>query len=147
MNKEFVIRGKTASGFTEVLNFSGNTPGYAYRLTEFSLWGTAGLGSATTECWGTITAGKVAVDPVNPDFSNEGLIAVASSLFSATYNNQPVAQVINDTFLITQNIILMVQDSGPAGTPVNWQCRFVAQKMDGSEEAVANFKQFTIFDG
>jgi len=147
MKKEFVMRGQTASGLTEVLNFSGYKPGYAYRLTELSLWGSAGLGSATTECWGTITAGKVAVDPVNPNFNDAGLIAVASSLFSATYNNQPVAQVINDQFLITQNLILMVQDSGPAGAPVNWQCRFVSVKMNDAEEAATNFKQFTISDG
>ena len=31
MKKEFVMRGQTASGETEVLNFSGYKPGYAYR--------------------------------------------------------------------------------------------------------------------
>ena len=30
---------------------------------------------------------------------------------------------------------------------VNWQCRFVAEKMSGPEEAAANYKQFTISDG
>ena len=53
--------------------------------------------------------------------------------------------VVNDTFLITQNLILMVQSTNSA-TPVNWQCRFVAEKMSGPEEAVANYKQFTISD-
>ena len=52
--------------------------------------------------------------------------------------------VINDTFLITQNLILMVHDV--VGNPVNWQCRFEAVKMSGSQEAVANYKQFTISD-
>jgi len=30
---------------------------------------------------------------------------------------------------------------------VNWQCRFVKEKMTGPEEAAANYKQFTISDG
>jgi len=38
MKKEFVMRGKTEKGLTEVLNFSGYKPGYAYRLTEFELF-------------------------------------------------------------------------------------------------------------
>ena len=66
----------------------------------------------------------------------------------ATYHPVSSVRVVNDTFLITQNLILMVQDTDPsAGAPINWQCRFKAVKMDGSEEAAANYKQFTIFDG
>ena len=40
----------------------------------------------------------------------------------------------------------MVYNSG-GGEPVNWQCRFESVKMSGPEEAVANYKQFTISDG
>jgi len=29
---------------------------------------------------------------------------------------------------------------------VNWQCRFVSEKMNGPEEAVTNYKQFLISD-
>jgi len=148
MNKEFVMRGQTASGETEVLNFSGYKPGYAYRVTEFQLWGSTGIGTASAEMLGTITAGKTGVAPTDPNFNDDGLIATA---YFADHDNEAygpvVSSIINDTFLITQNLILMVQNLGAAGTPVNWQCRFVAEKMDGAEEAAANYKQFTIFDG
>jgi len=144
MNKEFVMRGQTASGQTEVLNFTGNTPGYAYRITEFSLYPSTGIGSANNELLGTITAGKTAVAPTDPNFNDEGLIAVADLSFSSSANFvSGTISVINDTFLITQDLILMVQDTA-SGAPVNWQCRFVAEKMNSNEEAVTNFKQYTI---
>jgi hypothetical protein len=38
----------------------------------------------------------------------------------------------------------MVQDAGGGNHPVNWQCRFVAEKMSTAEEAVTNYHQFTI---
>jgi len=146
MNKEFVMRGQTASGLTEVLNFSGNTPGYAYRLVEFSLFPSADIGTNTSELSGTITAGKVFEDPVNPNYNNDGLIGV--SMFhqnAGTPAGTTINQVINDTFLITQDLILAVIDT-QAGSPmaVNWQCRFLAEKMNTNEEAVTNFKQYTI---
>ena len=146
MKKEFVMRGQTASGGTEVLNFSGYKPGYAYRMTEFQIYPSTGISSTQVELAGAITAGKTAVNPATPNFNDEGLIA--TSLFdqsdTATRSAGPLT-VVNDTFLITQNLILMVHETG--GTPVNWQCRFEAVKMNNAEEAAANFKQFSIFDG
>jgi len=148
MNKEFVLRGQTASGGTEVLNFSGNKPGYAYRLVEFQVYPSE-LANASGEYAGTITAGKTAVAPITGiNFNDEGLIGttyltVATSPAAGMFG--PVT-VINDTFRITQNLILMVQEANSSAL-CNWQCRFVAEKMDGSEEAAANYKQFTIFDG
>ena len=146
MKKEFVMRGQTASGETETLNFSGYKPGYAYRLVEFKLYPSE-PGTTTYELCGSITAGKSAVSPVSSiDYNNEGLIA--TSLIAANtaafyaYNNE----LCNDTFLITQNLILMAQDASGGSQAVNWQCRFVAEKMSGPEEAVANYKQFTISD-
>ena len=142
------MRGKTASGGQEVLNFSGYKPGYAYRLVEFQLYPSTGIGSNHDETSGSITAGKTAVDPTVPNFNDEGLIATSSyfmgagSLYPWGVSHQTV---VNDTFLITQNLILMVTNVN-SGTPVNWQCRFVAEKMSGPEEAVANYKQFTISD-
>ena len=53
--------------------------------------------------------------------------------------------VIKDTFSITQNLILMVQNTD-SGTPVNWQCKFEAVKMTDAQTAATNYKQFTIFD-
>jgi len=145
MNKEFVMRGQTASGGTEVLNFSGNTPGYAYRLTEFLLFPKNNIGGSESELVGTVTAGKTAVSPIEPDFNNEGLIA--SALMTNHYNTlypTPFVSVVNDLFLITQDLILMVQDTSGNSNAINWQCRFVAEKMSSNEEAVTNFKQFSI---
>jgi len=145
MNKEFVMRGQTASGFTETLNFSGLTPGYAYRLVEFQIFPSTGIGVANNEMSGSVTAGKTAVAPTDPNFNDDGLLATA--IFQASsnpaYPNTSLS-LVNDTFLITQDLILMVQESAAAGTPVNWQCRFVAEKLSTSEEAVTNYKQFTI---
>jgi len=145
MNKEFVMRGQTASGLTEVLNFSGNTPGYAYRLVEFSLYGSTSLGDTNVEIFGTVTAGKAAVSPTEPNFNDDGLIAVTSYADNSNSAYGPsTASIVNDLFLITQDLILMVFNQDSAGTPVNWQCRFVAEKMNTNEEAVNNFKQYTI---
>ena len=146
MPKDFVMRGQTASGQTEVLNFSGYKPGYAYRLTEFALYPSQSVQGANDELIGTVTAGKTAVDPANPNFNNEGLIASSLLRISSQYTNEQTieATVINDTFLITQNLILKVREN--AGTPVNWQCKFEAVKMSGPEEAVTNYRQYLISD-
>ena len=146
MNKEFVMRGQTASGETETLNFSGYKPGYAYRLVELEIYPSTGIGSANDELTASITAGKTAVAPTDPNYNSEGLIGTAILFLGSGAGDPPLQHtVVNDTFLITQNLILMVQNTN-AGTPVNWQCRFVAEKMSGPEEAVANYKQFTISD-
>jgi len=148
MKKDFVIRGQTASGGTEILEFGGHKEGYAYKLIEFQVYPSE-LANASGEYAATLTAGKTAIAPITGiNFSNEALIGttyltVATSPAAGIFG--PVT-VINDTFLITQNLILMVQNT-TSGTPTNWQCRFVAEKMNGPEEAVANYKQFTISDG
>ena len=142
---EFVMRGQTASGETEVLNFSGYKPGYAFRLIEFSLYPSASIGSQGYEHVGTITAGKTAVTPTDPNFKNEGLIATSYiKEHSGDAYQVSALTVVNDTFLITQDLILMVQDT--QSIPTNWQCRFVAEKMSGPEAAVTNYKQFQISD-
>jgi len=148
MKKEFVMRGQTASDQQEVLNFSGFKKGYAYRIVDFKIY--PSNTDAAYEIAATITAAKTAEDPSNPNFNNDGLIATAflvnndnTHLASANLNT-----IVNDTFLITQDLILKVIDT-LAGAPmaVNWQCRFVAEKMKLSQEAVANYNQFSIFDG
>jgi len=142
MNKEFIMRGQTASGLTEVLNFSGNTPGYAYRLVEFEIFPSTNF-PQTDEMAATITAGKTAVVPTDPNFNDDGLIGSTIFQMHNTYHSLNNVSVINDTFLITQDLILMVINTS-TGTPVNWQCRFVAETMSSNEEAVTNFKQFSI---
>jgi len=150
MRKEFVMRGQTATTAgqnTEVLNFSGYKPGYAFRLVEFQLWSGADLHVINYELMGSITAGKTSITPEIQDFNEEGLIGSASvadnkdSYYPTNFNS-----IINDTFLITQNLILTVHDSGGSAVPCNWQCRFVSEKMSGPEEAATNYKQFTISD-
>jgi len=146
MNKQFVMRGQTASGETEVLNFSGHTPGYAYRLTEFQVYPSTNIGGVNAELCASVTAAKTFEDAANPNFNNDGLIAVATLALggSSAPPHVPVS-IVNDTFLITQDLILAVVDQ-VSGSPmaVNWQCRFIGEKVSLSEEAVTNYKQFTI---
>jgi len=150
MRKEFVMRGQTASGLTEVLNFGKYKAGYAYRMTEFQIYPSTNIGGQTYEIAASVTAAKALEDPSNPNFSNDGLIAVAkeTQVDNPSYASGGMESVVNDTFLITQNLILAVIDT-QAGSPmaVNWQCRFVSEKMTGPEEASVNFKQFSISDG
>jgi len=151
MRKEFVMRGKTepkpGSAGVEVLNFSGFKPGMAYKITEFSLYPATSIGSTNNELVGSVTAAKVEMDPANPDFNNEGLIATAFvSMHSSQVNTAYNEAVINDTFLITQNLLLSVRDMSGENNAVNWQCRFESVKMSGPEEAVTNYKQFAISD-
>jgi len=145
MRKTFVMRGQTASGETEILNFSGFKSGYAYKMTEFKLYPSTGILGTAYEIVGSVTAGKIAVAPTDPNFNDEGLIATTSVQDAATAANPiSMVSVVNDTFMITQNLILMVQDG--VNQPVNWQCRFESVKMTGAEEASVNYKQFAISD-
>jgi len=148
--EELIMRGQTASGETETLNFSGFTPGYAYIMTEFQIYPSTSIGGQSYEIAATVTAAKALEDPSNPNFNNEGLIAVAKEVQvdNPSYASGNPYSIVNDTFLITQDLILAVIDT-QSGSPmaVNWQCRFKKYKLSDSAEAVANFKQFTIFDG
>jgi len=145
MPNEFVMRGKTVSGKTETLNFRGRTPGYGYQLTEFKLFPSINIISQVYELCGAITADDSAEDPVNPNFDNPGVIATAIVTSSTSQPASEELVVINDIFAITQDLILKVQNTH--GEPINWQCRFKKVKLSDAAEAVANFKQFTIFDG
>ena len=144
---EVVMRGQTPSGGTEVLNFRGVKEGSAYKLVEFSLYPSTNIGANSFELLGSITAGKSAIDPTNPNFNDDALIATAKFSESSSSNYvSDIVSVINDRFLITQNLILMVQETGNT-TAVNWQCKFKRVEMAKAEEAVANYKQFMISDG
>ena len=147
------MRGKTSdfkvTGATEVLNFSGYKPGYAYRLVEFKLYPSTAIGATSYELSGTITAARTAADPENPDFNDEGLIATSIITMASTGSVKDNADIniVNDTFLITQNLILAVIDTfDGSNIPINWQCRFESVKMSGPEEASVNYKQFAISD-
>tara|TARA_Y100001963_G_C6502114_1_gene318328 strand:+ start:123 stop:578 length:456 start_codon:yes stop_codon:yes gene_type:complete len=146
---KFVMRGQTASDHQEVLNFSGFKPGYAYRMTDLTIYPSVSIGTENAELLVSVTAAKTFEDPANPDFSNEGLIGVAMLGMRTDSNNGMFLDhvVLNDTFLITQNLILAAKDTYP-GSPmaVNWQCTFMPVKMSKAEEAVTNYKQFLISD-
>lgn len=146
MPNELVMRGQTDSGETEILNFGGHMDGYAYRLTEFSIYPSTNVSDSSPELMASLTAGKTAVAPTDPNFDDPGLIGVACLKVPASSNYGPAEwDVINDLFVITQDLILMVFET--YGTPVNWQCKFEKVKLSASAEAVANFNQFTISDG
>ena len=149
MKKDFVIRGQTASGETEILEFGGYKENYAYIMTEFQIYPSTGIGTASYELAASVTAAKTYEDPSNPNFNNEGVIAVniATADRAEPFSGNSIG-IVNDTFLITQNLILAVIDT-KSGSPmaVNWQCRFKAVKMTDAAAAVQNFRQFSIFDG
>jgi hypothetical protein len=149
MKQEFVIRGQLASGLTETIEFGGYKEGYAYKLTEFQIYpSTIGVGTVV-ELSASLTAAKVFEDPANPNFNNEGLIGTAflTNYDSPQYPPSGLNSVVNDTFLITQNLILAVVDTVTGSPdPVNYQMRFKSVKMTDSQAAATNFKQFSIFD-
>lgn len=148
--KEFVMRGKTASGEYHTINFSGFKGDYAFRLIEFQIYPSTGAGTGwpNFELSATITADKVFEDPENPNFNHEGLIGTTfiQNQTSSRHTIESTA-VINDTFLITQDLILAVIDT-EVGAPmaVNWQVKFMPVKMTSTEMANANYRQFSIFD-
>ncbi len=150
MPTEFVMRGQIASfkvaGEHETLNFSGYKPGYAYRLVEFRVWPSSGTNS-NDELEGIITAAKTVADPAAPDFSDQGTIGVACWENNSSEQYGPnYASLVDDTFLITQNLLLSANDYS-GDSPINWFCRFAGEKMSGPEEAVTNYKQYLISDG
>ena len=144
MPDELIMRGMTETGGEEILNFGGRTPGYAYQIIEFSLYPTTTLLQQAYEIAGTITAASTAEDPTNPNFNHPGLIAVKLIADSGSQPFQPDTGIINDLFYITQDLILLVQDTH--NPTINWQCKFRKVKLSSSAEAVANYNQFTIYD-
>jgi hypothetical protein len=146
--KEFVMRGQTASGVTHTINFSGHKGDYGFRLIEFRIYPGSAIGSTGCELVASVTAAKTAEDPENPNFENEGLIAVAKYQNDAHQANAGYDYtIVNDTFLITQDLILKAVDT-LAGAPMstNWQCKFMPVKLSSTEAALTNYRQFSIFD-
>jgi len=85
MNKEFVMRGQTVSTAglnTEVLNFSGDKPGYAYRLVEFELYPSTNIGGVND------VRGELGLSPVTirGSYSQPLLGLPSSQSFQSTHN-------------------------------------------------------------
>jgi hypothetical protein len=145
MKKEFVMRGRTKHDGTEVLNFSGFKPGMGYKLTALDLYPMTPTAGETLLA--TIVSGKTEMDPELVDFRDQSLIAVSLESYSTNAIDGDIQKtIIDDTFIITQNLILMVKSTN-SGEPVNWQCKFEPVKMSKAEEAVTNYKQYLISDG
>ena len=146
MPEELIMRGQTASGNSETLNFGGHTPGHAYQIVKFDLYPSTGLESDNPVLVGSVTAAKTASDPQNPNFDDPGLIATTTLNYDAGAKDGGIAlSIINDLFYITQDLILTVVN-GTSSEAVNWHCKFRKVKLSGAAEAVANFNQYTIFD-
>jgi len=147
MPKEFIMRGKTSSGKTEVLSMG--TParaGYGYILSVFDIYPSLNIGDVEHELSGSVTAANTSEDPSNPNFNHDGLIATAYSVLRSDAYAGSRNSVVNDTFVITQDLILAVMDVAGSPQPINWQVRFKEVKLSASAEAVANFKQYTIYN-
>ena len=147
MPKEFIIRGKTASLGTEVINMTGYRPGYGYQLKDFQLYPSANIGAQTWEMSATLHADKAShpAPPDAPNFNEDGLIGTVFNGSSSAMTTDAGNQVINDLFVITQDLHLTVHDAA-AHANVNWQLRFKEVKLTSSAEAVANYKQYTIYN-
>ena len=149
MPEELIMRGQTASGDEEVLNFGGRTPGYGYQLVDFVLYASTAIGTDVAELAGTVTADKTGMNAVTPNFNSPGLIGTFAASWGViqTTGTETIPGgygVVNDLFVITQDLILQVIDTN--SNPINWQLKFRKVKLSGAAEAAANFKQFTIFD-
>ena len=143
------MRGQVQSfrvnGDFETLNFSGFKPGMAYRLVEFRVWPSDGTNS-NDELDAIITAGKTVKNPSAPNFNDQGTIGVACWENNSSEQFGPNhASLVDDTFLVTQNLLLSANDY-QGDSPINWFCRFVSEKMSGPQEAVTNYKQYLISD-
>ena len=146
MSKEFIVKGRTVSGSTEKINLQGGRPGYGYQLHDFKLWGSTNLGASSMEGWGTIARSSTAIAPIDPDFNNDALVAVAVFMTHTSPAYPPQAlNMINDLVILTQDLTLMVQDTGD-GDPINWMLKFKEIKLSTAAEAVANYQAFTVHD-
>jgi hypothetical protein len=145
--RDFVVRGKSGKGVdnAQTINFGGRNQGYGYRIVEFQLYQSAMPPSSDAQLCAIITAGKTALDPLSPDFSTEGVIA--TSLLdndAADHNGVSTHTIIDDTFMITQDIILTCDNT--EAHDINWQIKFRPVKMSETEQANQNYRQFSIFD-
>jgi hypothetical protein len=151
MPSEFIVRGQTESDLTTTLSFGAeSSPGYGYRLKELFIYPSANLGAQNYELMLSVTADNTAENPQNPSFNNDGLIGTAYLTGRSTdthMQQSPGLVVINDLFIITQDLIVKALDAH-AGSPMacNWQMKFEKVKLTDSAEAVANYRQYTIYN-
>ena len=144
MPKEFIIRGRTDSGKAEKIRLSGVADGYGYQLHDIKLWGSGSLGATSMEGWATVARSSTAISPIDPDFDDDALVAVAVFMTHTSPAYPPQAlNMIDDLVILTQDLTLMVQDTGD-GLPINWMLKFKEVKLSTSAEAVANYSAFSV---
>lgn len=146
MPKEFLMRGETVTSGEEVLNFSGIgiRKGYGVQMTEFKLW--PAVPSNSVNLHAAVTAENVAANPVAVNFNNDGLIAVATFVsHSSTDHGSYSDSLVNDLYVITQDLRLSCRNLDTS-SGINWQCRFREVKLSSSAQAVANYKQYTVYN-
>jgi len=147
MRKQFVMQGQIASSGEKVLRLSGISDGYGFIIDSFQIAASTNLGSSGAECFAAITTAKVAMDPINPNWSDDGLVATATAYsYGLAVPGNLVTSLVNDIIVLTQDLILSARETDNTN-PINYLIKFRSVKMSGSEEAVANYRQFTISDG
>jgi len=148
MPREFIMRGNftSAQGYgNKKLKFSGFKPGYGYRIVEFQLYPSASIGAQSVEMSGCISCGGNNIDAANIDFNLDEIIATCAFSANGSVPNNPTNySVINDLFIITQDLNINTADS--QGSNVNWQVKFKEVKLSASAESVANFNQYSIYN-
>ena len=148
MAEEIIMRGNftAAQGYAnKKLSFTGLKPGFAYNLIEFQLYPSTSIGAQSAEMAGCISCGGNNIDAANIDFNLDEIIATCAFWANGSVPNNPTNySVINDLFIITQDLNINTFDS--QATNVNWQVKFKEVKLSASAEAVANINQYAIYN-
>ena len=146
MRKEFVMQGQIASSGEKTLRLSGISDGYGYVIHSFQIAASTNLGGAGSECFAAITRDNVAMDPINPNWGDDGLVATASAYsYGLAVAGNFTHFLVNDMAILTQDLILSARDTDNAN-PVNYLIKFKSVKLSSSEEAVENYKQYSIYN-
>ena len=147
MPKEFVMRGQIVSSGEETIQMAGlgsSKPGYGYQMTSFRIW--PAVPSLAVNLHAAITAENVYANPVAVNFNNDGLIGVASYVSHSSTDHAGFSDsLVNDMYVITQNLLMSARDLD-SSTAINWQMKFREVKLSPSAHAVANYKQFTVYN-
>jgi len=150
MRKEFIIRGKldgTANKGIKTIRITGMEKGYGVRITEFQLYPATDIGGTGLESCASIARGSAPLDPVNPNFDEQALVAVAKyAIPTGPEHGVMTYSVINDLVNLTQDLTIMAEDTSGGNRAINFQIKFKSVKLSGPAEAAANYQSFTIND-
>jgi len=146
MRKQFVMQGQLASSGEKVLRLSGISDGYGYIIDSFQIGASTNLGTSGAECFAAITRDNVAMDPINPNWSDDGLVATATAYsYGLAVPGNLVTSLVNDMAVLTQDLILSVRETDNTN-PINYLIKFRSVRISSSEEAVENYKQYSIYN-